>query len=401
MADLVERAAARRIGSSGKQMGLFRTLAREEQKKLAALRSERGDARAIADSEKRLEKLTVKMQDLGSRSDAAEEAERDEERRNEASARRGAEIHLSDDMTEDELRAWRARREAENVAAGAPARSQRLEESHGPCGVCFVPTSKKTTTGVTVSYFCSPKCQRDGWKGHLERVRKDELSERKRRQLEEDMRREDAGWDAATAEKLEDDADRTPDVDFLGTARGKCYDTGCAGYVQQRGAPRNIKPRTAADGSVESGVWSWNRVDHLACRRCGAPSGAHEDLSEELKKRNRRATAGGGTSTKRNDGGRKTRLAGGGNKHRGGLKSSYYYAHTTGAARNAPGYAPNKLAGASESDSSDDDDDGAVTYVGGSKQLAPTKAGKATSDYYYAHDPAHQTTKVDMPPQKL
>ena len=83
-------------------------------------------------------------------------------------------------------------------------------------------------------------------------------------------------------------------LSLSGRARGKCHETGCAGYVQQRGAPRSIKPRQSADGStVESGVWSWNRVDHLVCRRCGAPSQLHEDLTEELARRNRRATANG------------------------------------------------------------------------------------------------------------
>ena len=75
----------------------------------------------------------------------------------------------------------------------------------------------------------------------------------------------------------------------------------------------------------------------------------------------------------------------------------YYYAHKTGTSKDAPAYAPNKLAGASESDT---DEDEAVTYVGGSKQVASTP-GKGTSDYYYAHKPENHVTKVDMPPQKL
>ncbi|KAH8072124.1 hypothetical protein JL721_4036 [Aureococcus anophagefferens] len=388
--------------SAGKQMGLFRTLAREEQKKLQALKAGDGDAKAIAESEKRLRQLTEKMAKLGNTPDATaeEEAEASQQARRESHVRRQAEVHLSDNMTEEELKAWRQRREDENVAAGAPKNSRKLEETMGACSVCYVPTSKKTLTGVTTSYFCSPKCQpvcqRDGWKGHLERVRKDELAERKRRELEEDMRREDLGWDKQTMDKLAGEDDRTPDVDFLGTARGKCYDTGCSGYVQQRGAPRNIKPRTGADGNVECGVWSWNRVDHLACGRCVAPSGAHEDLTEELKKRNRRATAGGGAATKRNDGGRDAGLSGKA-RHRGGLASGYYYAHKTGTSKDAPAYAPNKLAGASESDT---DEDEAVTYVGGSKQVASTP-GKGTSDYDYAHKPENHVTKVDMPPQKL
>ena len=390
--------------SAGKQMGLFRTLAREEQKKLAALKASEGDPKAIGESEKRLEQLTAKMAALGSKPDAEaerEDAEAEANARRESHVRKQAEVHLSDNMTEEELKAWRKRREDENVAAGAPRNSRKLDEVMGACSVCYVPTSKKTVTGVTTSYFCSPKCQRDGWRGHLERVRKDELAERKRRELEEDMRREDLSWDKQTMDKLGDEADRTPDVDFLGTARGKCYDTGCSGYVQQRGAPRNIKPRTGADGAVECGVWSWNRVDHLACRRCGAPSGAHEDLTEELRKRNRRATAGGGAATKRNDGGRDKRLSGRQPRSaRGGLSSTYYYAHKTGTAKDhAASYAPNKLDGASESDTDDEE----VTYVGGSKQMAAGKANGADAGggYYYAHEPKHSQVKVDMPPRKL
>ena len=147
--------------SAGKQMGLFRTLAREEQKKLQALKAGDGDAKAIAESEKRLRQLTEKMAKLGNTPDATaeEEAEASQQARRESHVRRQAEVHLSDNMTEEELKAWRQRREDENVAAGAPKNSRKLEETMGACSVCYVPTSKKTLTGVTTSYFCSPKCQ--------------------------------------------------------------------------------------------------------------------------------------------------------------------------------------------------------------------------------------------------
>ena len=291
MADLVERANAGRMGS-GKQMGLFRTLAREEQKKLAALRAGGGAAADVAASEKRLNKLTAKMADLGNKSDAREAAERDEERRAEAAVRRTAEVHLSDNMTEDELRAWRKRREDENVAAGAPKNSRKLDETHGPCSVCYVPTSKKTTTGVTISFFCSPKCQRDGWKGHLERVRKDELAERKRWELEEDMRREDLGWDKQTMDKLADEDDllaadklevAPPPADAAGgcaTKRKACANCSCGRAEREaaedaahaEGKPAPPPPPPAASASACGNCAKGDAFRCAGCPYLGQPA---------------------------------------------------------------------------------------------------------------------------------
>ena len=161
-----------------------------------------------------------------------------------------------------------------------------------------------------------------------------------------------------------------------------------------------LRGRVAATPRVHSGddirpdraVGARAGVDHLACRRCGAPAGAHEDLTEELKKRNKRATAGGGAATKRPDGGRAARLSG---THRGGLDSNYYYAHGQRASDHSSNLRPTKLAGASESDSSDDD---AVEYVGGSRQNKPAAAADG---YYYAHENKHHAVKVGLAPEKI
>ncbi|KAH8065487.1 hypothetical protein JL721_8243 [Aureococcus anophagefferens] len=169
-------------------------------KKLQALKAGDGDAKAIAESEKRLRQLTEKMAKLGNTPDAAEEKKR------RPVSRRGA----------------------------------------------------------------SRTCQRDGWKGHLERVRKDELAERKRQELEEDMRQEDLGWDKQTMDKLRGEGRPPRPRRLLGHRAGQVRDTGCSGYVQQRGAPRNIKPRTGADGNVECGVWSWNASTTSRARCCAA-----------------------------------------------------------------------------------------------------------------------------------
>lgn len=233
-------------------MPMLRKLALAEQKKIASLKADGKDSK---DAEQRLAKLMEKITDAA---DAAPEPK---------GRGRANEVHL--DLSEDELRAWRERYAAPTT------------QVERPCAVCRKPTLRTITTEGVVSYFCSTECQRRGWTAHLERVKKDGELKRAEAKIQQDVDEEDAEWDRETREML---GKLQIDVDFLGIARGGCAETGCPGYVQQRGAPRNIKPQ-----GKECGVWSWNRVDHLACRRCGAPNTMHEDLSTELEKKHRKA----------------------------------------------------------------------------------------------------------------
>lgn len=229
---------------------MLRKLALEEQKKIAALKAQGKDSK---DAEERLAKLTQKIM-------SSEPSD--------AGRGRANEVHL--DLSEEEMRSWREK-------YGAP--KTRVEKA---CAVCQRPTLRSTTTSGVESFFCSTECQRRGWPGHLDRVKKVQDMRRAQAKIEKDVEDEDAQWERETREKL---GKLEVDVDFLGVARGGCVETGCVGYVQQRGAPRNIKPQAKG----ECGVWSWNRIDHLACRRCGAPNTLHEDLSTELDKKHRKA----------------------------------------------------------------------------------------------------------------
>lgn len=252
---------------ASKQMEMYRKVALSEQKKVQQLRESGENAKELAEAEARLRDLTRRMQELTTgHTNAYDEARR-----------RGNEVHL--DMSEDELRAWREVRG-----------TKQAETEQRPCAVCSVLTSRSTTTGRTTSFLCSARCQRVGWTAHLERVRNDEARARRDRERDTERSREDAAWDRQTAEKLREDT-ITIDIDFLGVPRGACAQTGCVGYVQQRGAPRDIAPSRDKDGKLRSGVWSWNRVDHLACRRCGAPADLHENLKDQIMRRNRTATA--------------------------------------------------------------------------------------------------------------
>uniref|UniRef100_A0A7S3NIP6 Uncharacterized protein n=1 Tax=Aureoumbra lagunensis TaxID=44058 RepID=A0A7S3NIP6_9STRA len=235
---------------------MFRMLAREEQKKLAKLKAEGSNISEIKATEKRLEHLLQRIQAMPSNKKNAEKAPRptyDSEKRET--------VKIGDDQSFGSV-----------------------------CDCCGKATERKVQTGRTISKFCSSDCQRKGWGRHLERVRRDDKSQEKWAEIEKVAQEQDEQWRKETTARLA--CEKELDVDFLGVVRGKCDDTGCSGYVQARGVPRNIKPTYNSEGKIEQvGVWSWNRTDHMACRRCGAPSTEHEDLTQKLVDENKRLKA--------------------------------------------------------------------------------------------------------------
>lgn len=295
---------------------MLRKVALEEQKKVQRL-----TGREKVEAEERLRDLTRRIEQLSVGKTAREEQSREDDRR-----RRGNEVHL--DMTEEEMLAWRQARGQQN---------NEEEEPERPCAVCNRPTKRTTTTAETTSYFCSADCQRIGWPSHLERTRLDEKRRDKDRLAALERDRQDRQWDRETAEKLK--TNTGIEVDFLGVPRGACQQTGCEGYVQQRGAPRSIPASKGQDA-----VWAWNRVDHLSCRRCGAPSELHVNLSEEIRTRNRTARA---TSSKPRS---KSRLA----PTPSSASSSEYYYATRNVKPTDPAHLPRRI-----------DDDVVVDIVGG------------------------------------
>ena len=245
-------------------VGLLRKLARDEQKKLAHLRAINGAADDIAAAETRVRDLTAKLSAAASAGGGAA-----------ARARQvggdGGEVHVGAAMTEEEL---------------AAARRARPDEAPtGSCAACGAPTARACRTGRVSSFFCSAACQKRGWRAHLERARAADAAERARRRRDV----KDAAAAACEAEQTRRRVEQQTayDMDCLGVIRGGCATTDCPAYVQKRGAPRSVRPRARADGSIEDGVWAWNRVDHLVCARCGAPAGAHADVTQEVEARHR------------------------------------------------------------------------------------------------------------------
>ena len=183
----------------------------------------------------------------------------------------GEEVHVGAAMTEAEL---------------AAARRARPDEAPtGACAACGAPTARTCRTGRVASFFCSAACQKRGWRAHLERARGADAAERARRRR--DVKDAAAAACEAEATRRRVEQQTAYDMDCLGVIRGGCAATDCPAYVQKRGAPRSVRPRARADGSIEDGVWAWNRVDHLVCARCGAPAGAHADVTQEVEARHR------------------------------------------------------------------------------------------------------------------
>ena len=249
-------------------VGLLRKLARDEQKKLAHLRATNGAADDIAAAETRVRDLTAKLSAAASAGGGAA-----------ARAKQvggdGGEVHVGASMTEEEL---------------AAARRARPDEAPtGSCAACGAQTARSARTGRVSSFFCSAACQKRGWRAHLERARAADAAERARRRR--DVKDAAAAACEAEATRRRVEKDTAYDMDCLGVIRGGCAATDCPAYVQKRGAPRSVRPRARADGSIEDGVWAWNRVDHLVCARCGAPAGAHADVTQEVETRHRGAVA--------------------------------------------------------------------------------------------------------------
>ena len=257
------------MGGAPKAMGMLRMLAVEEQKKVAALRLAGASSKEIGAAEARLRHLTERLQEAppAARSFSVERSSTSKARN---------EVFL--DLSEEELRGVAERR-------GEPR-----EVVTTVCASCEKSTARNVKTGKCTTYFCSSLCQRKGWPAHLERAQRREKEERAWRETKEEAAEEDAQWDRETARRLEEDG---LDVDFLGLVRGKCLSTNCSGYVQRRGAPRNIEPKVdaAREKIEEVGVWAWNRIDHLACRRCGAPAEEHEDLTTHMTTKYKQTTA--------------------------------------------------------------------------------------------------------------
>jgi len=249
-------------------VGLLRRLARDEQKKLAQLRATKGAAAAITAAETRVRDLTAKLAAAalagGGAAFCARQVGGD-----------GGEVHVGDAMTEAELAATRRTR-----PDGAPT---------GACAACGAPTARACRTGTVSSFFCGAACQARGWRAHVERSREADAAARARQHRDVKDAAAAAREAEQTSRRVEQQA--AYDLDCLGVFRGACPETDCCAYVQKRGDPRSVRPRARADGGIEDGVWAWNRVDHLTCARCGAPSGAHANVTHEVESRRRGAVA--------------------------------------------------------------------------------------------------------------
>ena len=120
-------------------VGLLRTLARDEQKKLAQLRATNGAADDIAAAETRVRDLTAKLSAAASVGGGAA-----------ARARQvggdGGEVHVGAAMTEEELAATR--------------RARPDEAPTGSCAACGAATARACRTGRVSSFFCSPACHK-------------------------------------------------------------------------------------------------------------------------------------------------------------------------------------------------------------------------------------------------
>ena len=197
-------------------VGLLRKLARDEQKKLAHLRATNGAANDIAAAETRVRDLTAKLSAAASAGGGAA-----------ARAKQvggdGGEVHVGAAMTEAEL---------------AAARRARPDEAPtGACAACGAPTARTCRTGRVASFFCSPACQKRGWRAHLERARGADAAERARRRR--DVKDAAAAAREAEATRRRVEQQTAYDMDCLGVIRGGCAATDCPCLLYTSPSPRD------------------------------------------------------------------------------------------------------------------------------------------------------------------